>query len=71
MIQSPLGGGGGGGGAQIRIMGDNLSTLMELADQVEQTIRQVPGVVDVRNAAASSEPEVRAVLNRKRMSETD
>jgi len=63
------GGFGGFGGVQIRIQGDDLDTLTALAGQVEQVARQTPGVVGVRTAATSGLPEIRAVLDRKRMAE--
>ncbi|MBI4319669.1 MAG: efflux RND transporter permease subunit [Chloroflexi bacterium] len=68
-MQSGFGGGGGGGGGQIRILGDDLETLTKLAAQIEQSVRQVPGVVDVRNSALAGTDEVRAVLNRRKMAE--
>ncbi len=64
-----FGGFGGFGGIQIRIQGDDLETLTALARQVEQVARQTPGVANTRSAATTGLPEVRAVLDRKRMAE--
>ena len=61
--------GGGFGGIQIRIMGDDLDTLTALARQAEQVARQTPGIASTRSGATSALPEVRAVLDRKRMAE--
>ncbi|HEY3108944.1 MAG TPA: efflux RND transporter permease subunit, partial [Chloroflexota bacterium] len=64
-----FGGGGFGGGLQVRILGDDLDELQFLASQVEQVMRQTPGVADVRNNSAAQLPELRAVFDRQRMAE--
>ncbi|HZQ99323.1 MAG TPA: efflux RND transporter permease subunit [Chloroflexota bacterium] len=61
--------GGGGQGLQVRLLGDDLNELQVLARQIEQVMRQTPGVADVRNNSAAQLPEVRAVFNRQRMAE--
>jgi len=61
--------GGGSTPVNVRLLGDNPETLKQLAAQVEQVIRNTPGTVDVRNDAALGEPEVRAFLDRQRMSD--
>ncbi|HZU04432.1 MAG TPA: efflux RND transporter permease subunit [Chloroflexota bacterium] len=68
-VQSPLIGGGGSTPINIRLTGDNIQTLQELAAQVEQIVRNTPGTVDIRNDAAVGEPEVRAFLDRQRMAD--
>lgn len=67
-VQSPLGF-GGFGGIRIDVLGEDLDTLKQLARQVEQVARRVPGVTDVRNPDAAGEPELRAVLDRRKMAE--
>jgi HAE1 family hydrophobic/amphiphilic exporter-1 len=67
-VQSPLIG-GGSTPISIRLIGDNMHTLQELAGQVETLIRETPGTVDIRNEAAVGEPEVRALLDRQRMAD--
>ncbi|HZU05952.1 MAG TPA: efflux RND transporter permease subunit [Chloroflexota bacterium] len=68
-VQSPLIGGGGSTAINIRLLGDNMRTLQQLAEQVEAIVRNTPGTVDVRNDAAVGEPEVRAFLDRQRMAD--
>ncbi len=68
-VQPPLIGGGGSTPINIRLMGDNIRTLEQLAEQVEGIVRDTAGTVDIRNDAALGEPEVRAFLDRQRMSD--
>jgi HAE1 family hydrophobic/amphiphilic exporter-1 len=67
-VSSPLIG-GGSTPVNVRLLGDNPQTLAQIATQVEDLIRNTPGTVDVRNDAALAEPEVRAFLDRQRMSD--
>src|SRR5262249_35765338 len=53
----------------VRILGNAPQTLNQLADQIEQIIRNTPGTVDVQNNSDAAQPEVRAVLNRQRMAD--
>ena len=71
-IASPLGmggGGGGGGGISIDLMGADLNTLQKLSGQVEQITRGTPGIVDVRPPDFAGIPEVRAVIDRRKMAD--
>jgi len=68
-VQSPLVGGGGGSPINVRLLGSTPQTLNQLADQVEQILRDTPGTVDVVNNSDAAQPEVRAVLNRQRMAD--
>jgi HAE1 family hydrophobic/amphiphilic exporter-1 len=68
-VQSPLIGGGGGSPINIRIVGNSSQTLTQIADQVEEILRNTPGTVEVVNNADAAQPEVRAVLNRQRMAD--
>ncbi|MBN1220105.1 MAG: efflux RND transporter permease subunit [Anaerolineae bacterium] len=54
----------GGSSIQVRVFGDDPDKLVELADQVETTIRTVPGAVDVKNTDAVRAPETRLEVNR-------
>jgi HAE1 family hydrophobic/amphiphilic exporter-1 len=67
-VSSPLIG-GGSTPVNVRLFGTNPETLSQLAAQVEHIIRDTPGTVDVRNDSALGEPEVRAFLDRQRMSD--
>ena len=67
-VQSPLAG-GGGGGLNVRIQGEDLGKLTEIANQVEQVIRNTPGAVDPNNSAQLRDPEVRAILDRERLAD--
>ncbi len=67
-VDNPLAG-GGGAALTIRLAGEDLTTLQQLAGQVEATARTVPGIADVRNNANTSLPEVRAVVDPARMAD--
>ncbi len=67
-VSSPLAG-GGGGGLSIRLQGDDLDKLAEIAGRVEEIVRTTPGAVDVQNNAQQRDPEVRAVLDRERLAD--
>ncbi len=64
-------GGMGRGGNNIRmdIKGDDLDTLNQVALQVMDVVKTVPGIENVRSGAASTDPEFRAVLDRRKMGE--
>jgi HAE1 family hydrophobic/amphiphilic exporter-1 len=68
-VQPALIGGGGSTPINIRLTGESMRTLEELAGQVEEIIRNTAGTVDIRNEAAVGEPEIRAFLDRQRMSD--
>ena len=67
-VSNPLGG-GGGAGLQVRLLGEDFDTLNNLAGQYEQIMRSTPGAVDVNNDAAARDPELRAVVDRQRLSD--
>ena len=67
-VSSPLAG-GGGQGLNIRLLGDDLDKLTEIANRYEQALRQVEGAVDVQNNAQQRDPEVRAQLDRERLAD--
>ena len=69
MVQSPMGFGGGGGGLRVDVLGDDFDTLKGLTDQVDQIARGVPGIVDIRNPDVEGEPELRAIMERRKMAE--
>ncbi len=61
-------GGHGGGGAQVQISvtGDNLDVIAYLADAVEDSVKSVPGAVDVKNSLAGGRPEIQLEIDRAR-----
>ncbi|MCC7368519.1 MAG: efflux RND transporter permease subunit [Chloroflexi bacterium] len=67
-VQSPLAG-GGGSGVNIRIAGEDLGKLSEIATQIETIVRETEGAVDANNNAQQRDPEVRAVLDRERLAD--
>jgi hydrophobic/amphiphilic exporter-1 (mainly G- bacteria), HAE1 family len=67
-VQNPLAG-GGGGGIGIRVQGDDLKTLEDVALRIEEVVRNTPGTVDVQNSASQRDPEIRAVLDRERLAD--
>jgi HAE1 family hydrophobic/amphiphilic exporter-1 len=68
-VASPLIGSGGSVPINIRVVGENSATLQRLASQVEQVVRDTPGTVDVYNDADVAQPEIRAIVDRKRMAD--
>src|SRR5262249_20654810 len=46
-VGSPLIGSGGNVAVNIRVVGENSTTLQRIASQVEQVVRDTPGTVDV------------------------
>jgi HAE1 family hydrophobic/amphiphilic exporter-1 len=58
---------GGGGGLQIRLAGDDLNKLMDIAQQVQTVVQATPGAADVQNDAQDKTPELRAVVDRSRL----
>ena len=63
-----IGGGGGGGGnsVQVQVFGSDPTILANLANQVEAVMKTVPGVVDVINTDAATQPETDFVISRDR-----
>ncbi|MCS7002006.1 MAG: efflux RND transporter permease subunit, partial [Dehalococcoidia bacterium] len=68
-VANPLGPTGGGSGVTIQLLGDDYATLTQLVPRVEQAIRGVRGVVDVRSTEVTGDPEIRANANRQRMAD--
>ncbi|MCC7367874.1 MAG: efflux RND transporter permease subunit [Chloroflexi bacterium] len=58
---------GGGGGLTIRLAGDDLGALQQLAQRVQSVVAATPGAVDVQNNAQDQLPELRAVVDRRRL----
>lgn len=56
----------GGAPIEIRIKGDDLEVLRNLADQVAAELRRVPGTREVRSSAGDGLPEVQVVVDRAR-----
>lgn len=67
-VQNPLAG-GGGAPINIRVQGDDLRVLEEIAGRIEEVVRNTPGAVDVQNSASQRDPEIRAVLDRERLAD--
>jgi HAE1 family hydrophobic/amphiphilic exporter-1 len=67
-VQNPLAG-GGGSPISIRVQGDDLRVLADLAGRIEQVVRNTPGAVDIQNSASQRDPELRAVFDRERLAD--
>jgi len=50
---------------EIEIIGDNLKTLSQVAQQTQLSLQGVPGLVDVRSSLRRGNPEVRITPNRE------
>jgi HAE1 family hydrophobic/amphiphilic exporter-1 len=57
----------GGGGLTVRLSGDDLDKLQQLAQQVQTVVQNTPGAADVQNNAQDQAPELRAVIDRSRL----
>jgi len=54
------------GDLQTTVAGPDLDTLAELSRQVEQVMKETPGIASVRNMQAERSPEVQLVVDRSR-----
>ena len=64
-LTSMMGGGGGSMGAiQLQVYGPDPDKLIDLSDQVEAVMKNVPGTADVKNTGSARAPEARLVVNR-------
>jgi HAE1 family hydrophobic/amphiphilic exporter-1 len=68
-VSSPLAGGGGFGAIGLQIRGPDLDTLSQLADQVQQVTRGIPGLADIQNTSLAASPDVEVVLDHARMAQ--
>lgn len=50
---------------KIEVSGDDFSTLAELVQDIRQRIKDVPGLVDIRDDYDRGKPEVRVVVDRQ------
>jgi HAE1 family hydrophobic/amphiphilic exporter-1 len=64
-----LGGGGGSRGAGIVLLGPDITVLDDLADQVTEAVRGLPGVVEVQNQATQRVPELAVQIDRAKAAE--
>jgi HAE1 family hydrophobic/amphiphilic exporter-1 len=51
---------------QVRVTGEDLAVVNQIANQVEQIVRTTAGTTGVTNSGVSGNPEVRLVVNRQR-----
>jgi HAE1 family hydrophobic/amphiphilic exporter-1 len=54
---------------QVRVTGDDLTVVSQLARQVEAIVRATPGAVGVTNSGATGNPEVRLVVDRQKLAD--
>ncbi|MCB0197340.1 MAG: efflux RND transporter permease subunit, partial [Anaerolineae bacterium] len=52
--------------SQLRFLGPDNDTLVDLAAEAEEIIKSVPGVVDLSNDGAERSPETQLIINRQR-----
>ena len=50
----------------IRILGENLNTIKQIARDVEQAIRSTPGAINIHNPLATSRIDVKVEVNREK-----
>jgi HAE1 family hydrophobic/amphiphilic exporter-1 len=68
-VESALGIGGGSRGASIVILGPNIEVLDQIAAQVTDIARGLPGVVEVQNQATQNIPELGVQIDRAKAAE--
>jgi len=51
----------------VKVYGDNLDELVNLAEQIEEILRRIPGAADVRTEQATGLPVLTVTPDRKRM----
>jgi HAE1 family hydrophobic/amphiphilic exporter-1 len=56
----------GGSGISVNIIGESSERLLELAEEVEWRLAQIPGISDVRSEAETGNEEVQLVVDRDR-----
>jgi HAE1 family hydrophobic/amphiphilic exporter-1 len=54
---------------QVRVTGENRTTLQELAARVEQIVRDTPGTRDISKSTEDADPELRLVPDRRRLAD--
>ncbi|AKU96461.1 Cobalt-zinc-cadmium resistance protein CzcA [Labilithrix luteola] len=52
------------GDVAIKVYGDDLTTMSEVADQIRKTVAQIPGAADTKMEIATGLPSIRVVVNR-------
>ena len=63
---SGMGGMSSGSSINISIRGDDLATLRNIAQDVEDVVKQVPGTREVSSSLSDGDPEVQVRINRQR-----
>lgn len=58
---------GMGTGVELRVFGEDPATLVDLANQVQMVMENVPGVVDIVNTGAAQSPEAQLIIDRDRV----
>jgi HAE1 family hydrophobic/amphiphilic exporter-1 len=66
LVLSSIISGGMGGAVGIQVYGEDPAVLIDLANQVEAVMRDVPGTTDILNTDAAQSPEARMVVDRDR-----
>ena len=61
--------GGAGGAVEIAVSGENEQKLMALAREVEDSVRAMPGAVEIDNSLGEGKPELQLELDRGKISD--
>lgn len=56
----------GGSGVSVNLIGESSERLLELAEEVEWRLAQIPGISDVRSEAETGNEEVQLIVDRDR-----
>jgi HAE1 family hydrophobic/amphiphilic exporter-1 len=54
---------------EVEITGYNLETLAQIANDLAERMRSIPGLVDVKSSAEGGQPEIQVVFHRDRVAE--
>lgn len=55
---------GAKGDVAIKVYGDDLATMSDVADQIRRTVAQIPGAADTKMEIATGLPSIQVVVNR-------
>lgn len=68
-VSSGLSMGAAAGAIEVKIQGDDLTTLRSLSNQIKEIVENVPGTREVKSSMEDGNPEVQIRINRQRAME--
>lgn len=59
----------GGAAIDARIRGDNLDVLRQLSQQAVETMKDIPGLVNLSSSLSAGKPEIQVIMDREKMAD--